>query len=501
MESNKYDVVIAGSGLGGLVCGYILSKNGYKIAIVEKNPQVGGCLQTFKRGGVKFDTGMHYVGSMEEGQILRRFFKYLNLLDTVELNRLDDSGYDVISIGGEKYKYATGFENFVKELSEKFPENKKEIEEYVRRIQAIADASPLYKLQEINTNVFIEADYIKTGVNEFIESITDNKRLQCVLAGNMPLYAGVKDKTPTYIHALINNFYIQSAYRIVDGSDAIADSLAKSIQSFGGSIIKNAEIEEFVCNDEKVTEVLLKNGKHIRADYFISNIHPQATIDKVNSKLIRKAYRDRINSLENTISNFTVFIKFKENSTEYLNYNFYYYDNDDIWSFNNYDAEKWPQNYLYMHQCAKNQSKYAKSAQVIAYMNYDEVKRWENTTIGKRGADYEDFKKEKAEKLLNKLEESFPGIKNSIESVYTSTPLTYRDYIATKNGSMYGIIRDKNFPTQTLVSQRTKIPNLFMTGQNINSHGILGVIIGAMITCAEFLGMNHIIREIDKANK
>ena len=58
---------------------------------------------------------------------------------------------------------------------------------------------------------------------------------------------------------------------------------------------------------------------------------------------------------------------------------------------------------------------------------------------------------------------------------------------------MYGIMRDKNSPAQTLVSQRTKIPNFFMTGQNINSHGILGVTIGAILTCAEFLGLNEVI--------
>ncbi|NLK56027.1 MAG: hypothetical protein GX292_00550, partial [Bacteroidales bacterium] len=49
--------------------------------------------------------------------------------------------------------------------------------------------------------------------------------------------------------------------------------------------------------------------------------------------------------------------------------------------------------------------------------------------------------------------------------------------------------------------QRTKVPNLFMTGQNINSHGILGVSIGAIITCAEFLGVNYIIEQIQKANQ
>ncbi|MDL2227609.1 NAD(P)/FAD-dependent oxidoreductase [Odoribacter sp. OttesenSCG-928-L07] len=500
MGNDKHDVIIVGSGLGGLVCGYILSKNGYKVLIVEKNSQKGGCLQTFKRDGVKFDTGMHYIGSMEEGQVLYRFFKYFNLLDDVPLSRLDKDGYDVISINGEKYKFASGFENFTDELAKKFPENINDIEEYVRRVKEIADASPLYKLQTINTHVFIEADYIKTGVNEFVESCTKNKRLQAVLAGNLPLYAGVKDKTPTYIHALINNFYIQSAYRIVGGSDSIVESLTKSIESFGGKVMNNAEVEEFVCDDKKVVAVLLKNGKRIEADYFISNVHPQVTLDKINSKLIRKVYRERIANLDNTISNFTVFIKFKKNATPYLNYNFYYYDNDDVWAFNDYDVEAWPQSYLYMHQSVEENAKFAESAQVIAYMKWDEIKQWENTTVGKRGKEYEAFKVEKTKKMLDKLEESFPGIKEKIESVYTSSPLTYRDYTATKHGSMYGIIRDKNFPTQTLISQRTKLPNLFMTGQNINSHGILGVTIGAMITCSEFLGINEIIKDIEKAN-
>ena len=88
----KYDIIIVGSGLGGLVCGYILSKKGFKVAIVEKNAQIGGCLQSFRRKGVNFDTGMHYIGSMDEGQILYRFWKYLGLTETIPLQRLNNDG-------------------------------------------------------------------------------------------------------------------------------------------------------------------------------------------------------------------------------------------------------------------------------------------------------------------------------------------------------------------------------------------------------------------------
>jgi len=498
MGNNGYDILIAGSGLGGLVCGYILSKNGYKVAIVEKNPQIGGCLQTFKRNGVKFDTGMHYIGSMEEGQVMHKFFKYFRLLDDVKISPLDKNGFEVISLGGEIYKYANGSENFVETLAQQFPDNRADIQAYIDRMKMIANASPLYNLQKINANVFIDTEFVTTSVNDFIASCTTNPKLQNVLAGNLPLYAGVRDKTPVYVQALMNNFYIQSAYRIVGGSDSIAFSLAKSIEHFGGKIYKNAEIEEFICNEKQMTKVRLKNGQGIESKYFISNIHPQVTVSKIHSPLLRQVYRDRIANIENTISSFTVFLIFKKNTVKYLNYNFYYYDNEQLWDLENYKSEEFSRNYLYMHQAVEAGEQYAESAQIIAYMRYDDVKKWENTMVGKRGRDYEAFKQEKAERLINRLNEQFPNIKNCISGYYTSSPLTYRDYTATVNGSMYGILRDKNYPIQTRISQRTKIPNLYMTGQNINTHGILGVTIGAITTCAEFLGTNQIIKDIEE---
>ena len=218
----NYDVVIVGTGLGGLICGYILSKNGYKVCLLEKNRQIGGCLQTFTRKGIKFDTGMHYIGSMEPGQILHRFFKYLHLIDDVKLQKLDSDGFDVISYNDEIYKYGMGFDNFVDTLSLKFPKERQNIAKYIQGIRDIPQASPLYNLREINAPTFIEASYIKSSVNSFINSLTNDNTLRNVLVANSSLYAGVADKTPLYIHALINNFYIQSAWRIIGGSVTIA---------------------------------------------------------------------------------------------------------------------------------------------------------------------------------------------------------------------------------------------------------------------------------------
>jgi len=89
---SKYDIPIIGSGIGELTCGYILSKNGYKVAIFEQGAQFGGCLQTFKRRGVKFETGVHFIGSMGEGQILNRYFYYLSFYTSTPLTYSDYTG-------------------------------------------------------------------------------------------------------------------------------------------------------------------------------------------------------------------------------------------------------------------------------------------------------------------------------------------------------------------------------------------------------------------------
>lgn len=139
-----------------------------------------------------------------------------------------------------------------------------------------------------------------------------------------------------------------------------------------------------------------------------------------------------------------------------------------------------------MHLCDEENQQYARSGIVMSYMRYDDVKQWEGTAIGRRGDDYEAFKHKKAEQLLDAMERDMPGFRKGIKEYFTSTPLTYLDYTGTAEGSMYGIAKDIKLGPAGRVHHRTKVPNLFITGQNINSHGILGVLVGALVTTNEF---------------
>lgn len=495
-----YDVVIAGSGLGGLQCAYILSKEGYNVCVLEKHHQLGGCLQTFVRNNCIFDTGMHYVGALDEGQMLWRFFKYFGLLDKVKMRQLDKDVFDMLDINGRTYKYAQGYDRFVDSLLEQFPNEKKALNEFVAMLKNIADATELFinkPSQAFDDKPTLK--YFERNAFDFIKSITDNNELQQVLSGANTLHFHKSAKAPLYVHMVILNSLVESAWRFVDGGHQIADVLADEIQKHGGTIRKSAEVEEFIMNssDTAIEAVRLKNGERLHAKKFISDIHPVKTFELIESKLIRKVFTNRINDIEQTIGVFSLYVVLEKNSFPYLNYNYFNCDNDNIWVADLYKKVEWPSGYMLFTPATSHTDKYADCLMAITFMDYNDLKPWENTTVEKRGDAYKAYKKEKAEILINFIEKKYPGFRKKIKKYYTSTPLTYRDYTATHQGAIYGNMRDCNNTLKTMLPVRSKVPNLYLTGQNINLHGVLGVSMGSLITSAHFVGAKYLF---DKVN-
>lgn len=497
MSNNN--IIIIGSGLGGLSCGVILARNGYNVTVLEQSFQIGGCLQCFSRRGVKFETGMHFVGSASKGQTLDRLFNYLGISKDVQLSQLDQEGYDIISLNGQRFPFANGEDRFVEKLSTFFPKQRDNLLTYMRLVKDLSDVSPFNNANASGSGHVLNAKYQLTSINSVIDSIISDSLLAKVLVGTLPLYAAERDKTPFSTHAFIMNFYNQSAYRIVGGSDAIAKSLSETISALGGKVITNMKVTSILCDDYKATGVVVNESQFIKADYIISDAHPVRTLGMITSKLIRPAFRNRICSIPQTIGVFALYLHFKEETTPYMNHNYYAYSQDTPWGCEHYDDSNWPKGFLYMHFCTEPNPKFARSGVVLSYMNYSDVEKWAGSNIGHRGEDYEFYKKQKAEKLLSSMESHFPHIKESIEHYYTSTPLTYMDYTGTEYGSMYGVAKDVHSAMTDKVPHKTRIPNLFLTGQNINSHGALGVLVGSIVTCGEFVSSQKIYDQINNS--
>lgn len=496
--SEKKKVVIIGSGLGGLSCGIILLKNGYDVTIVEQSNQIGGCLQCFKRHGAKFETGMHFIGSAADGQTMNKLLRYLEVYDDIKLSPLDADGYDVVAFGGKRYKFPVGKENFIRQMSEYFPQQSRNIRKYYETVEMIANASSLHSLKYAETDSHVAMEYNMRSIDDVMAELVDDQQLADVLVGNLPLYAAEKGKTPFSTHAFIMDFYNQSSFRIAGGSDTVAISMQRTIEKYGGKVLMRSKATKIICDDTHATGVEINGEEVIPADVVISDAHPMRTLEMLDTKLIRPAFRKRINAIPQTVGSFSVYIKFKKDRVPYMNYNYYGYNQSSPWNCEQYTDDTWPKGFLYMHFCQEEHPQFADTGVVLSYMQMEDVEKWKGTRVGRRGVDYEVFKRRKAERLLESLEEHFPGICGDIEEYYTSTPLTYFDYTGTEGGSMYGIAKDVNMGAAYRVAQRTKVPNVYQTGQNINSHGMLGVLVGTIVTCSEFLTAKTIYEQIAK---
>lgn len=503
-----YDVVIVGSGLAGLASAIILAKEGKKVCVLEKNNQYGGNLQTFVRNKTIFDTGVHYIGGVSKGQNLYEYFKYIGIIDDLNLHKMDEDGFDIISFDDDPktYKHAQGYENFIKTLVEDFPEEEKGIRMYCDKLKETCKKFPLYSLEK-GKPYYDDAEIFQLPAQAFINSFTKNPRLQAVLAGSNYLYAGDQHRTPFYVHALSTNSYIQSSYRCVNGGSQITKVFVKKLKALGGDIYNHSEVVRFSFDGDLIASAVTKKGTEIYGNLFISNVDPKLTIKMIEGDKLRKSYINRIEKIESTIAAFTLYIVLKPNTFKYHNKNFYHFkDASKVWDSHNYTPESWPEGYMMSMGIKKDSNGYGDSIAVMAYMRYEEVEPWENTfnTVANkndRGQTYEQFKKEKAEILINELEKKFPNIKQCIDKYYTSTPLSYRDYIGCNRGSIYGYVKDVNKPLQSHVSPKTRIKNLYLTGQCLNMHGVLGVTISSIITCSEILGKDYLLDKILDSNK
>lgn len=506
-KEEAYDFVIIGSGLGGLLCGCLLSSGGYKVLILEKNHQIGGMLQVFSRDKTILDTGVHYIGGLNPGENLYKIFKYLGIIDQLKLQKLGPDCVDLIRFpDGSEYRIPEGYDRFIASLTECFPEEEAAILAYCDKVREVCSRFPLYQLDSSEASYLEDPEFMGLKVYDYLQSITDNVRLQHVLAGtNSFLYAGNRETTPFYVHALIINSYLSGAYRLIDGGSQLAILLSRKIREAGGTILRRKKVVGGVFGDNRQLEgVRTEDGDIYYGKTFISNIHPSVTVDLFGEERFLNVYKRRIRSLPNSLSSFTTHLIFKPDCFPYLNYNVYQYHEEDVWAGPEYDPDNWPLQYFLYTPAHSRSKEYASSMSVMAFMRFEEVAEWSDScrTVAdpaERPAAYEAFKRKKEEQVIRKLEEIYPNIRQCIRAVYSSTPLTFRDYTASPDGSMYGIAKSAVNPLSTVIKVKTHIPNLYLTGQNIVMHGILGVALGSIATCSAFLDREELLKEIASA--
>lgn len=482
---------IIGGGIGGLFTGALLAKEGYKVTVLERSAHVGGGLQSFTRNGVTFDAGMHVVGGLQPGGSLNRICRHLGILDQLHYRQVDtDCGDEVFCLEGRtRYRIPQGKESFTKYFQDLFPEERENIQRYVDHLFALADQVDFFFLRpgSVSGSGGDESFYKPSA--QFIADHVRDPKLRSLLAYLSPLCGGDSGYTPAYIFALINYLYISGHYRFEGPAEQLAEVLVRRIGELGGEVLTNVEVTGIRMDSGRVRSLSIADGRCLETDIVISSIHPQSALKIVKDQLFTKAARMRLSTAPNNYSAYCVYAVLKEGTFPYLNHPCYCWDNyDKVWQFGKYEEANWPQNFVYFTPCEKNQGPYARALQVIVFSPFSMVERWADTTVGRRGSEYEMWKSKHTELILNKLEFCHPGFRSCVEAVYDATPLTIRDYFNEPEGSLYGLQKDSRDPYAGYLPIRTKVENFFMTGQNVYLHGCCGVPLTAVMTAEAVMG-------------
>lgn len=443
----RADVVVIGSGLGGLVCARLLAEQGCRVLVLEQATQPGGCTLAYRRRGVELDTGLHYIGGLGDGESLHGIFRQLGLLD-LPWQRMDDC-FEHIRHEGHDYYFSQGFDNFATTLAKDFPEDAEGLRTIASLLRQTASASA-------HDEQFQQQ--IETSAWDFLCQTIHNPLLREILCVPISLKGEMrKESLPLFTWLHVNSGCIESAWRLKSSGNQIVNVLIDAIQQRGGEVKTQQKVVELVQEEGRITRAVCADGNVYEADLFISDAHPAQTMQMVSGKA--GIFGRRVSRLENTEGSFTVSLVLKSGVLPYFNYNQY--------------LMRGEQRMLISARTPEDNSHYATVLDLLQPMSIHAFPRDEH---------YEESKQAHAEEAILWAEEAIPGLSGMVEHRYVSTPHTYKRYTLTPDGSSFGLRKDWRNPLTTFLSPRTPYANLFLTGQSLMVHGMQGVTMAAADT-------------------
>jgi len=478
-------VLIIGSGIGGLSCGIILTKLGFDVTVVEKNAQPGGLMRSYSREGIECAVGVHYLGSLDKGQVLRTFFDYLEVTEAIPVTRMGQNGiidryiFDSSIVPSSSFDLPQGLDNYEENLNLTFPQEQETISRILAPIRKAADQLHGLDLLYSADNNFSLLDQ-SHPLGEILTELHCSPGLRSVLA--IPsCWIGVPlDDCPAYYHNMALASYVSSSWRLDRSGSDMAKTLAGRLKELGGKIITEAEVSRIIVDSRIVKGLQLQSGENLTATTVIGAVHPKVVLKMLSQADVKPSYRQRITNLQDTHGIFSVHVRVDGDRHQEIPYNIFKIDTDQ-------DGNVPDMKY---YQIRKSEKEGANLLSILTSGREELWKPWTNTTSGNRGRDYLELKERHARELVLEAEELFGTFKGA-KILDSYTPLTMQDWVNTPDGSAYGVLRSSSQTLSTAMLNRTAVKGLYLAGQNVMAPGIIGTIMGSFSTVKLILGTDE----------
>ncbi|RKZ43630.1 MAG: NAD(P)/FAD-dependent oxidoreductase [Gammaproteobacteria bacterium] len=450
----NYDAIVIGGGLGGLVAGAKLAKEGKQVLLLEQHNVPGGCATTFKRNEFTMEVGLHEMdGLYDETDPKQRIFKDLGVFENVEFLKLPEfyrfknHRVDVV--------VPDDAEQAIELLTNQFPEEAKGIKKFFRKIFAIRKEAnrtvPLWCrrwkfdiLMPIFPAIFPHLAFNSYAtLGKYLDSIIDNEDLKLILAANVGYYHDDPYSMSLIYFSVAQGGYYKGGTYIKGGSQKLSDYLAKVIKDNGGEILLRHLVTGIIVENNKAVGVNYKenrkNAIHImnaHAKVIIANAAIPNVVDMLPEK---NKQAKKVKNLQKACSLITIYFGFNKEPKALGNKHYSTFVFDD--SINtlqdmpaNFRGNFADRNYVFVDysQIESELAPAGKSVGVICTIDY--LSDWENLS----SEEYKAKKSQVAQIYREKLEKLIPGIDKEIGWCEVATPKTIKRYTLNPHGTVYG---------------------------------------------------------------
>jgi phytoene dehydrogenase-like protein/ferredoxin-NADP reductase len=521
-----WDAIVIGSGIGGLSAAGLLAKVAkMKVLVLEKHWERGGQTHVFRRDGAAWDVGLHYVGGLEKGSIIRTVIDFLSG-GALEWNKMTDE-FERFHYPSLKFAVPSDPERYLQRLIERFPDEAPAIRSYFRDLRAAASWCVLGIQQQFLPQplAFFFAQWRRLSAAKATQTTGEclnrhfrSPELKALLASQWGDYGLPPSQSAFALHALVVDSYLKGAWFPQGGAGRIARAFETGIEASGGAIKVSHEVTAILIEGGRAVGVkaLDRSGAQpievvFRAPIVISDVGARLTYRKLlptDGEIGRLTAKPRayVDALKGGLSMVTLYVRLAEPvSTLGVKGENYWintaFEHDDVDAATAAILAGEPRHAYLSFPSAKSGDDRFHTAEVIATVRPEAFAAWRGSATGQRGRDYLELKNRIADGLLNLADSAVPGFKALTRYSELSTPLTMEDFTSHPAGAFYGLPGTPARYRLGALSAQTPITGLYLSGSDVASLGIPGATMGGFAAASKVLGASGFIRIMAAAQR
>jgi all-trans-retinol 13,14-reductase len=517
--AEQYDAIVIGSGMGGLSTAALLSELGWKVCVLEQHYTAGGYTHSYERNGYEWDVGVHYIGDVGAETRTKKMFDFLS--DGKLKWAPMDAEYDRFYVGDKVYTAVAGRQEFRDNLVRQFPAEEEAIDRYLQLLNQVGGALYAHGMERVLKPwqrtlatpylKWKKPDVLYRTTYEVLSELTDDADLIATICGQWGDMGLPPRKSAFMVHAMIARHYLYGGFYPVGGSWKIAESIIPKIQKTGGEVFTYARVNEIIVEDGAVTGVEMADGHRIECGCVISSAGVANTFRNLLAEDVvsSSGYKQQLSSVKPSMAHLGVYVGLKGTATELglPKTNFWIYPHEDydaaVEQFSVDPEAPFPVVYVSFPSAKDpdylNRHPGTATIEVVAPAPYHWFEKWQGSTWGKRGDDYEAFKDQLGERLMRYVYDKLPQLEGKVDYYEVSTPQTTNWFAGYEEGELYGLEHSAERLQQDWLGPRTRIPGLWLTGQDTLTCGVTGAMMAGVLTTTAMVGMrkmNPVMKKI-----